>query len=637
MNEYIRPLRAGALCATLLFGGALGLVGCSGDDGAPGPAGPPGPPGSGIGGVPEQDIFAQVDADGDGGSDGYAVLDGNTFEIKRTGGVEANTDSSLNNSHKSFYFTGGDQWIGGGGDLWAFDTDTFALVSRKDNPSFQANREGTIGAGLVNTKSAATSASLPKQLKAFIGRSQLSMAEADNVDMCEVMALSGAGSGATKAPADTIVYNMGYSPVGLELTPDGKMAVVGVRQGDHLLFIDADPTSPTFAEPVRFVIQRTGEIKDKSNAVVGTFASQYAGFGGTAPGNLRRVRAGGATGGETDGETYVEPCDTTVLRNTKGETWFCSVDVDGDTYTCARVDTITSATPTVHQFKVPLVDDAAAPAGGAGTPGVQYVGPWMGSLGNRVGGGEFLLSSENEGENTDGVWDVSDPANPVEVERMVADLATVKGEGACTPGAAGGSTLGASAPFTDGQVLAVNLDFTSTGGACTPVNYTYRALAGDDGSGSAGIGFVTTAYLEKNTATDPGPNFILNGLAGRAGTAEFNLVTKTGSGPTATLYSDQLWLFTFVNGPLCTAGINCDIFQIVDLSSSPPWLITEIVDFPSQFAGKMGPGNRVLQVANDTLEVIAMDYTPRSRRTVRLFDPDTAQPWAIKSFFIRAP
>jgi hypothetical protein len=601
---------------------ALFVVGCSGSDGTDGA---PGPAGSG---VANQDIIIQADTNGDGGADTIAVIDPTNFAIKRSANADIGTDSSLNNTHKAF-FRSGLEWIGGGGDLWAYDKDTLTLATRVDNPSFQFNRDGVVGQGLVNAKSAATTANLPKELKAFVGRSQLSQAEAAQVDMCDVLALAGPGNSATRAPADTIVHNMGYSPVGLETTPDGKMVVAGVRQGDHLLFIDNDPASPTFKTPVRFIDQRRGVILDKSNAQVGTFASQYAGFGGTAPGNLLRNRTGAGTG-ETDPETYVEPCDTAIISNFSGEVWFWSVDVDGDTYTLARVDTITSVSPTVVQITVPVVDDTALVGG---TSGLQTVGPWMGSMANRVVSGEMLGTSENEGENSESIWDLSTPATPVEVGRYIPDLATVKGGGACTPGAPGGPTL--TGPFVDGNTYSVNVDFTSTGGTCTPVSYTYNSLPGDDLSGDSdasggAAGNVTTAYLAKDNPADPGPQYILNGLAGRAGTSEGNVASISANGVP---FSDQIWLLTFRGGP---QG-NFDIFQIVDLSTDPPWLISEVIDLPSQFGGKFGPDNRFYQIAGNNLEIIDGNVKPRSVRTVKIADPSSGALWAIKSMDVRTP
>jgi len=612
------------------------IAGCSGSDGTDGATGPAGSAGSDGAGssIPDQDIIVQVDTTGDGTADTIAVLDPVAFGVKRFAAVDIGSDSSLNNSHKSYFHTG-QEWVGGGGDLWAFDKSTLALSARVDNPSFQMNREGLVGAGQVNTKSAATTANLSKEMRSFLGRTLLTPEEAARVDMCELQALAGAGSSATKAPADTIVHNLGYSPVGLELTPDGTMGVVGVRQGDHLLFMDTDASSATFGTPLRFIDQRRGDIKDKTNAVVATFTALYDIGSGGAPGNLHTTRAPG-TGSETDGETYVEPCDTNIIANSDDEVWFWSVDVDGDTYTLARVDTITSATPTVIQIPVPVVDDTAT-AGGAS--GLQYVGPWMGSLVNRaIDNGIMIGTSENEGENSESLWDLSDTANPVEVGRYVDDLATIKGGGTCTGGAAGGPTL--TGPFVDGNTFAVNIDFTSTGGACTAVNYTYNSVpsSGDDLSGSAGSGYVTTAFLTKVTASDPGPSFILNGLAGRAGTSEGNVSVITGSGATTKVFSDEIWLTTFRQGTLCSAlaTSDCDIFQVIDLSTDAPWLISEAVRISSAFAGKFGIDNRFYQVVGGSLQVIDTNSSQRTLNTITL-DPTTGAPWSIKSVNLRLP
>jgi hypothetical protein len=645
-SQWCKFLSFSSVWLTMLI-----VAGCSGSDGTNGVAGADGADGvagadgtTGAGGVPDQDIILQVDTNGDGSADTLAVMDPNSFAIKRSNTVDMSVDSSLNNSHKSYFHTGL-QWQGGGGNLWAYDKETLVLDSRVDNPSFQMNREGVVGSAQVNTKSAATTANLSKDLKSFIGRPQLSKAEAAQVDMCDVMALAGSSGSSTKAPEDTIVHNMGYGPVGLETTPDGKMVIAGVRQGDHLLFIDNDPASPTFKTPVRFIDQRRGVIKDKTNAVVGTFTSQYTGFTGstgTAPGNLLRDRTGNATGGEIDLETYVEPCDTAVISNFSGEVWFWSVDVDGDTYTLARVDTITSPTPTVVQITTPVVDNTAL-VGGAST--LQTVGPWMGSMVNRVANGEMLGTSENEGENSESIWDLSVPTTPVEIGRYVPNLATIKGAGLCVGGAAGPTLTG---PFVDQQDYAVNVDFTSTGGACTVVSYKYNSLPGvvsykynslpgDDLTGLSGTSGsvaaadnVTTAYLAKNTPADPGPSYILNGLAGRAGTSEGNVASINANGVT---FSDEIWLLTFRGGP---EG-NFDVFQVVDLSTDPPWLITEVIDLSSQFAGKFGQGNKFYQVVSGNLEIIDGNVKPRTARTVKLSDATTGALWTVRSVAHRTP
>jgi hypothetical protein len=262
----------------------------------------------------------------------------------------------------------------------------------------------------------------------------------------------------------------------------------------------------------------------------------------------------------------------------------------------------------------------------------------MGSLLNRAAGGEMIGTSENEGENSEGIWDLSTPATPVEVGRYVENLATIKGGGACTPGFPGGPMLGDAGNFVDAQTYAVNVDFTSTGEACTAVNYTYTSLSGDDLSGSAGTAYVTTAYLSKDTSTDPGPSHILNGLAGRAGTSEGNVATFTGSGTDRVVFSDELWLPIFRQGIPCATALDCDIFQIADLSTDPPWLLNEKIDLSSQFAGKFGPDNRYYQVANGNLEIIDGNVSPKEIfNIVKLFDPTTGRPWTIKSVIHRMP
>jgi len=448
----------------------------------------------------------------------------------------------------------------------------------------------------VNTKSSAPFSNAPKAARNLLAKGwdisndEYRQLESMGYDACDIVEFTAGGgsAGVTKVPDDTILHNTGYSPVGIEVSPDGKMAVLGVRQGDHLLFLDMDPDSDTFAEPVRFVIQRTGEIKDKSNAVVATFQSQYAGFGGTAPGDLRRDRDSGATGGETDGETYVEPCDSNIIRAANGEVWFGSVDVDGDTITLARVDTITSLTPTVVQFPVPSIDSTATVGG---TSGLPYVGPWMGTMYNRDAGSELLLGAENEGENNESFFNVTDPSNPFEVERIISDLANVR--------EFGGTSLGAGAAaggFVDGSSYSVDVDFTSTGGGSNQVMYQYHSLSGDDLTGASNR--LTTAFLAKVSAGDPGPGFILNGLSGRAGTSEGNFARTVGSGPTTTVFSDEIWLSILAGE---------DIFQVVDLASPAPWVINRTCNLSSSFGFVVSPDNKIFQAAGGDMQVIDMD------------------------------
>jgi hypothetical protein len=645
-----RKFSVPGMCSASVIAGAcaLLLIGCEGATGPAGPAGATGSAGTGI--VSNVEYIVQVTS---GGSGAVVAVDPVTFQIKRGGTPDVGLDStsSLNNTHKTMFYQG-NRWVGGNGDVWAFDPETFAVVPRVTpvGQFIQANREGTVGPGKVNTKDATTAAlaSLPKDIAQYIGRSQLTAQEATEVNMCDVETLVKSSVTSTKAPSDTLAYSMGYSPVGWEETPDGNMGVAGVRKGDHMIFVDTNPASPTFTQPLRFIIERTGEIKDASNTVVATFPGMYTtavapGSTATAPGNIRYNESATSTGGETNPDTYVEPCDTTLLRAANGQLWFWTVDVDGDTITGARVDTITSATPTVVQLAVPHLDNA----GGTGTGAfatVKRVGPWMASLTNRAADGKLLFSAENEGENSESLFDVTDPAAVVEVERIVMNLATINAPTAATQI----GTLGTVGQFTNNQVIAVGVDLTTTGGTRQSVNYTYHALPGDDGSGappglSLGNPPLTTAYLSKNTPTDPGPTYILNGLAGRGGTTEGNFVATVGTGSNTTVFSDKIWVETFVQSrlPAGCSGAGCfnwDIFQIVDLTTdilTGPWLVKENVNFPSAFGGMIGPDNKFVQVLNGQIQTIDVSQNPKVLKTVSLFDPTTGMPMTALTISLR--
>jgi len=177
------------------------------------------------------------------------------------------------------------------------------------------------------------------------------------------------------------------------------------------------------------------------------------------------------------------------------------------------------------------------------------------------------------------------------------------------------------------------------------VNYTYHALAGDDGSGAPpGLSQtnppLTTAYLSKNTPTDPGPTYILNGLAGRGGTTEGNFVATVGTGSTTTVFSDKIWVETFVQSrlPAGCSGAGCfnwDIFQIVDLTSNTPWLVKENVNFPSAFGGMIGPDNKFVQVLNGQIQTIDVSQNPKVLKTVSLFDPTTGMPMTALTISLR--
>jgi hypothetical protein len=636
-----RKFSVPGMCSASVIAGAcaLLLIGCEGATGPAGPAGATGAPGTGV--VTNFEYLVQVTTVS--GSGAVVAVDPISFQIKRGGTPDVGLDStsSLNNTHKTMFYQG-DRWIGGGGDLWAFDPVTFAVVPRVTpvGQFIQANREGTVGPGRVNAKDAmaAALAGLPKDIAKYIGRSQLTAEEAATVNMCDVETLVKASVTSTKAPANTLVYSMGYSPVGWEVSPDGNIGVAGVRKGDHMIFVDTNPASPTFTQPLRFVIERTGEIKDASNAVVGSFTGVYTAatpVPGTAPGNINYPESGTATGGETNPDTYVEPCDTTLLRAANGQLWFWTVDVDGDTITGARVDTITTATPTVVQLAVPHLDSSGGFGKGA-FAAIKRVGPWMASLTNRAKDGKLVFSVENEGENSESLFDVTDPAAVVEVERIVTDLARIN---APTLGTQIGTT-GLAGQFADLQVIPVGVDFLTTGGPRTSVNYTYHKVTGasDPGSGQPpNVGPapanppLTSAYLQKNTLTDPGPLYIVNGLAGRGGTTEGNFVATVGTGANTTVFSDKIWVETFVAS---TLG-NWDIFQIIDLTSDAPWLVKENVNFPSAFGGMIGPDNKFVQVLNGQIQTIDVSENPKVLKSVSLFDPTTGAPLSALTISLR--
>ena len=128
----------------------------------------------------------------------------------------------------------------------------------------------------------------------------------------------------------------------------------------------------------------------------------------------------------------------------------------------------------------------------------------MASLLNRNVGNEFFMTVENEGDNTESIWDMTNPAKVFEVQRLVTNLKYVL------------ATDIGTAPFVNGATYAVNVSYASTGGATTSVNYQYVSLPADDFSGVSAD--YTRAYLKKVNASDPGPGFIVNGLNGRAGT-----------------------------------------------------------------------------------------------------------------------
>lgn len=214
----------------------------------------------------------------------------------------------------------------------------------------------------------------------------------------------------------------------------------------------------------------------------------------------------------------------------------------------------------------------------------------MASLMNRNVGNEFIMHVENEGDNTESFWDVTNPAGVFEIQRIVMDLKDV-----LTPDLAT-QTPGSPTAFINGTTYTVSVSYVTTGGAATSVNYQYVSLPGDTFTGTT-ADFLTHAYLKKVNAADPGPKFILNGLLGRAGTSEANVARIQGSGTSTILFSDEVWLLTFVGA---------DGIQIVDMKGlAPPYLITEYLPLPSAFSGTFSPnGKKFYQIRNGAVDVI---------------------------------
>lgn len=212
----------------------------------------------------------------------------------------------------------------------------------------------------------------------------------------------------------------------------------------------------------------------------------------------------------------------------------------------------------------------------------------MASLMNRNVGNEFIMHVENEGDNTESFWDVTNAAGVFEIERIVMDLKDV-----LTPDLA--TQTGGGTTFTNGTTYTVSVSYVSTGGTAASVNYKYVSLPGDTLSGTEPD--LTRAYLQKVNAADPGPKFILNGLLGRAGTSEANVARIQGSGTSAVLFSDEVWLLTFVGA---------DGIQIVNMTGlAPPYIISENVALPSAFSGTFSPnGKKFYQIRNNAIDVI---------------------------------
>ncbi len=588
-------------------------------------------------------LFVFFDSDADGTGDSIARIDLDSDAVMKTAVTGV---SGSGGTHKQAFYEG-PIWVGAGALVWGIDPTTLEVLSRPNSPSIQGNREGTIGSALVNStaigdgravalslaRSALAEQTLSAQaqsekarLRSFFDRTSLTYEEASTVDICAVRS---SRSGINSKVSDRVFaqaiavaspfHNMGYSPVGIEPAPDGKLTMFAVRQGDHSFFLDTDPNSATFGLPVRFVYPRLGIVKDQNNSVVKTFAGVYTpAAGGTAPGKLNYNRVAAGTS-EVDKNTYSEPCDSTALTNAKGETWSWWPDVNGDTITGVNMGTINTADPQVVQMRVPVITRSTAPiaAGGAGSAALgagtyrQRTGPWMASLLNRNVGNEFLFTVENEGDNSESIWDVTNPANVFEVQRIVTNL-----KNALT------TDIG-TASFVKGNTYAVTVSFVSTGGVSTDVSYRYVSLAADDLSGVSAD--VTRAYLQKVTATDPGPNFILNGLNGRAGTSEANIARLEGSGTKTLQFSDEVWLLTG------TGFGAIDGFQILDLKGlGAPFVIKETIALPSAFTGSHSPnGKKFYQLRSNKVDVI----DTQTRKLVNVISlPGTATGFAFASY-----
>ncbi|PSQ49446.1 hypothetical protein BRD19_04020 [Halobacteriales archaeon SW_7_65_23] len=148
-----------------------------------------------------------------------------------------------------------------------------------------------------------------------------------------------------------------------ELTPDGEHLLVSAREPAHTNYrLDADPDSGTFGEV-------TGE--------------------------LDRTSEGGRGDEEGPG-----PCDVTVHPD---GAYAYVPDLFGDTLTVLDVEAFEIAT----QVDVESSDGSTPPE------------PWMGTA---AWDGESLLIEHNEGNaGSESIWDVSDPADPVERARLTPD------------------------------------------------------------------------------------------------------------------------------------------------------------------------------------------------------------------------
>ncbi len=564
-------------------------------------------------------LFAFYDSDGDNNGDSIARIDLSTDAIMKTAVTGM---SGTGGTHKQAFYDG-PLWVGAGFNVWGIDPDTLQVIPRQTPLSIQGNREGTIGAAIVNSALSlvqalgfssanasvqnATADAEKAKLSQYFNRASFTWEEAQTVDFCAVQdSRSGVDSklaGNVMAAAIAVpqsFHNMGYTPVGIEPLPNGKLTEISERLGDHSFYLDTDPNSPTFGYPVRFVYPRLGIVKDQNNAVLTTFTGKYTTNGGTAPGRLNYNRASTGTS-EVDKNTYSEPCDSTALRNAQGQVWTWWPDVNGDTLTGVNNDALMTATPQIVQVAVPITARTTAPAsrggvgsasatacGGPCSPNGQRVGPWMASLANRNNDGHFILHVETEGDQTEMLWDVTNPANVFEIERIVGDLKTV-----LTPDLAT-QTPGSPTAFTNGTIYTVLVNYVSTGGTSTSVNYQYVSLPGDSLTGINPD--QTRSYLKKVSATDPGPNYILSGLNARASTSEANMARRQGSGTDGIVFSDEIWLLS--STPLDVPGANN--FQIIDMRVNAPYPISETFGPPSAFSGSFSPdGKKFFQIGTN--------------------------------------
>jgi DNA-binding beta-propeller fold protein YncE len=161
--------------------------------------------------------------------------------------------------------------------------------------------------------------------------------------------------------SETASVGTGSGANWLERTPDGNHVVVSAREPSHTQFrIDADPASEAF---------------------------------GTVTAEIDRTPEGGS--GDKDGPG---PCDVTIHPD--GQYAYVP-DLFADTLTVLRVDPF----EVVTQVDVAPVGDGAAR-------------PWMATASLD---GATLLVEHDEGETgTESIWDLEDPANPVEQTRLTA-------------------------------------------------------------------------------------------------------------------------------------------------------------------------------------------------------------------------